>query len=309
MSHSGPDKSTGARPLRVRVPATTANLGPGYDLIGAALNLYNQFDFAPADDYSLQLAGPLAAECKFGLTPDSLIRRAFELVYREVGLSAPSFALRQDIDVPPSRGLGSSSTAIVAALLAANQWLDSALGQADLLRLATQLEGHPDNVAPALLGGCILNFPGGGWTRLPVPESLYWIVCIPDFELETIKARGVVPERVSRDDAVCNMAYLGALVAGFCLKDSSLIKQGLQDTLHQPFRQALVPGMPDVLLAATDAGALGAVLSGAGPTLLALSEQFPAQVGEAMVRAWAGYGIAARFVTCIIDLHGAVCLD
>lgn len=296
-------------PLRIRVPATTANLGAGYDLIGAALNLYNHFTFRPAAALSLELAGPRAAECRFSFGPESLIVRAFARVFARVGKPAPAFALQQDVHVPPSRGLGSSSSAIVAGLLAANRWLGNPLGQLELLSLATELEGHPDNVAPALLGGCVLNFPDGGWTRLPVPETLRWIVAIPDFELETAKARSVVPAQLSRADAVNNMAYLGALISGFCLDDANLIAKGLHDTLHQPYRQALVPGMPEVMAAATAAGALGSVLSGAGPTLLALTTTEPAAIGEAMVAAWAKFGISAGFVTCVLDPQGAVCLD
>lgn len=296
-------------PLRIRVPATTANLGAGYDLIGAALNLYNHFTFRPAEALSLELAGPRASECRFSFGPESLIVRAFARVFAQVGEPAPAFALQQEVHVPPSRGLGSSSSAIVAGLLAANRWLDNPLSQLGLLALATELEGHPDNVAPALLGGCVLNFPDGGWTRLPVPELLHWIVAIPDFELETVKARSVVPAQLSRADAVRNMAYLGALISGLCLNDTGLIAKGLHDTLHQPYRQALVPGMPEVMAAATAAGALGCVLSGAGPTLLALALNEPGAIGEAMGAAWAKFGISAGFVTCVIDPQGAVCLD
>ena len=295
--------------LTVRVPASSANLGAGYDLIGAALNLCNHYRFAPAERLSLHLLGPRAAECDFELNADSLIWQAFARVYAEAGQRPPAFALVQDVQIPPARGLGSSSSAIVAGLLAANRWLGAPLGLADLLALATELEGHPDNVAPALLGGCILNFPDGGWTRLPVPESLRWIVAIPAFELPTRQARSVVPTQVPRADAVRNMAYLGALVAGLCLDDPQLIGKGLFDTLHQPYRQALVPGMPEVMAAATAAGALGCVLSGAGPTLLALSLGAEAQIGEAMCKTWAQSGIEAEFVTCVLDPQGAVCLD
>lgn len=296
-------------PISLRVPATTANLGPGYDLIGAALNLYNRFSFEPNDAYRLQVSGPRAAECRFTLGPESLVRQGFERVYAECGQPAPAFALSQEVHVPPARGLGSSSTAIVAGLLAANHWLGSPLGPQDLLRLATALEGHPDNVAPALLGGCVLNFPGGAWIQLPVPEQLHWVVCIPAFELETATARAVVPAQIAKADAIANMAYLAALVAGLSRKDPHLLRIGLQDRLHQPYRQALVPGMPEVMAAATAAGALGCVLSGAGPTLLALSESPPDALGSAMVSAWAQAGITAEFVTCVIDPHGAVCLD
>lgn len=298
-------------PLRLRVPATTANIGAGYDLIGAALNVYNLFQFEPADGLSLSLSGPRADECHFGLDENSLIRRAFCRVYQETGVAAPGFSLHQDVHVPPARGLGSSSTAIVAGLMAANHWQNKPLGSEDLLRLATELEGHPDNVAPALLGGCILNFPDGSWTRLPVPESLSWVVCVPEFELETAAARSVVPQQVPLKAAIQNMAYFGALVAGLSLNDESLISQGLQDGLHQPYRAPLVPGMIDVMQAAKLSGALGCVLSGAGPTLLALvrGQETAQTVGESMRERWAQAGVSSAFVTCVLDPDGAVCLD
>lgn len=306
-------------PLRLRVPATTANLGAGYDLIGAALNLYNHFTFESSDHLSLHLSGPRASECRFQLDDNSLIVRAFRRVYHEVGQNAPNFSLSQDVQVPPSRGLGSSSTAIVAGLLAANQWLNQPLGEQDLVRLATELEGHPDNVAPALLGGCVLNFPDGSWTQLPASDSLVWVVCIPEFELETAKARSVVPREVSLGKAVQNMAWLGALVAGLSLDNDTLLRQGLQDGLHQPYRQTLVPGMPEVMQAALAHNALGCVLSGAGPTLLALCRQHAhsentqsetAQtMGLAMREAWAQAGIQSAYVICGLDPDGAVCLD
>lgn len=295
--------------LQIKVPATTANLGPGYDLIGCALSMSNQFDFRIAEQLSVEFHGPRASECSFKLDHDSLIWKAFERVYQSCGQAPPYFHLSQSVSIPPARGLGSSSSAIVAGLLAANHWLNQALSNDELLQLATELEGHPDNVAPALLGGCILNHPDASWTRIPIAPSLHWIVCIPEFELSTHQARTVVPQKTTLSDAICNMAYLSSLVLGLSLNDHQLIGKGLQDTLHQPYRQTLVPGMPEVIQAAIAAGALGAVLSGAGPTLLALSEDKPAQIGLAMCEKWSEFKIQAEFVSCVIDPQGAICLD
>lgn len=302
------------KPVRVRVPATTANLGAGYDLLGAALSLWNHFEFHPADQFALQIQGLRASECHFVLDHTSLIWRAFARVYAECDAKPPIFSLIQRVDVPPARGLGSSSTAIVAGLLAANAWLGQPLDRNALLVLATELEGHPDNVAPALLGGCILNLPAAEdgaprWTALPVPERLHWVVCIPAFELSTSAARAVVPQTVSLSDAIANLGYLGAFVSGLCLDKPELIVQGLHDCLHQPYRRELVPGMPEVMAAAQAAGALGCVLSGAGPTLLALTLNDPAALGHAMVACWQKQGVQAESVSCVIDPQGAVCLD
>ncbi|MGV3524638.1 MAG: homoserine kinase [Candidatus Sericytochromatia bacterium] len=302
------------KPVRVRVPATTANLGPGYDLLGAALSLWNHFEFRPAERLSLEMQGRRASECHFYLDQDSLIWQAFARVYALCDRVPPAFALVQEVDVPPARGLGSSSTAIVAGLLAANTWLDQPLDRSSLLALATEIEGHPDNVAPALLGGCILNLPPVSdahprWTSLPVPTRLHWVVCIPAFELATSAARAVVPQVLPLSDAIANLGYLGALVSGLCLDKPELIAQGLEDRLHQPYRRQLVPGMPEVMAAARGAGALGCVLSGAGPTLLALTLDDPAALGQAMVACWQKYGVVAESVSCVIDPQGAVCLD
>ncbi len=296
--------------VSVKVPATTANLGAGYDLIGMALSLHNHFHFQAADSLSLSLKGPRAEECQFGLSEDSLIYRAFASVYQTCQLPVPKFSLEQEVYVPPARGLGSSSTAIVAGLLAANHSLDQALDLEQILKLATELEGHPDNVAPALLGGCILNIPESGHcVEIPVPESLHWGVCIPAFELETRRAREVLPQNVSLADAVNNMSYLGALISGFYRDDPTLIAQGLNDRLHQPYRQQLVPGMQAVMQAAKKAGALGCVLSGAGPSLLVVSQLPLNEIENAMLASWQALDIKAEFQTCLIDHQGAHCLD
>lgn len=309
--------------LRIRVPATTANLGAGYDLMGLALELYNEFEFVPAEALALELAGPRAGECTFRLNQESLIWRAFARLYQECGQTPPYFALRQQVGVPLARGLGSSSTVIVAALMAANTWLHEPLDKNALLALATELEGHPDNVAPALWGGCVLNFPGlaesemAPWIHLPVPASLHWGVCIPAFELSTVAARAVLPARVAHRDAVLNSAYLSALVSAFYSDNVQLLRYALQDCLHQAYRRTLVPGMAEVMAAALEAGALGCVLSGAGPTLLAVwtesqdqqGSEREAVIGPAMLETWRQFEIQAEFVTCLIDRCGAICLD
>lgn len=306
MSPTHPD-------LRVKVPASSANLGAGYDLLGLALQLYNTYRFQPAEAFAMQVTGPRATECQFELNNDSLIWQAFARVYQELGQSPPCFALTQEVWIPPSRGLGSSSSAIVAGLLAANRWLGQPLDQQQLLALATELEGHPDNVAPALLGGCILNFPTARtaphYIALPVPAGLHWGVCIPDFELSTHQARQALPEQVPHRDAVHNMSYVGALIAGFYSGRPEVLAQGLQDVLHQPYRLPLVPGMAEVTAAAQQAGALGCVLSGAGPTLLVVAETPLTQIGQAMQQSWQKQGICSEFVTCHIDQQGAHCLD
>ncbi len=196
-------------------------------------------------------------------------------------------------------------------LYAANLWLESPFSREELLSFASEIEGHPDNVAPALLGGAVLNFPGEkkSFIKIDLPHNLQWGVCIPHFELKTHAARAVIPERVPLADAIANLSYLGSLLAGFYTQDTQLIAQGLQDRLHQPYRQSLVPGMQSVMETARAEGALGCVLSGAGPSLLVISDGPLASIAKKMCENWKKHEITADFVTCLIDPQGVVCLD
>lgn len=298
------------RELHLRVPATTANMGSGYDLLGIALNIYNTVRLKPSNRYSMRLQGPYA-QANFTLDNKSLLWKGVERVYGELGQTMPCFAVEQTVNIPPARGLGSSSSAIVAGLYAANLWLDEPFTREQLLTFASEIEGHPDNVAPALLGGAVLNFPGENipFVKLSPPSNLYWGVCIPDFELKTHTARAVIPEKVPLKDAIANLSYLGALLTGFQTHNTQLIAQGLNDRLHQPYRQPLVPGMQNVMETARSAGALGCVLSGAGPSLLVISEAPLNAIAKKMCENWKKHEIKADFVTCLIDPQGVVCLD
>jgi homoserine kinase len=298
------------RELYLRVPATTANMGSGYDLLGMALNLYNTLRFKPSDRYEMRLQGPYA-QSGFKLTPRSLLWQGVERVYAEMAEPMPCFSVEQTVQIPPARGLGSSSSAIVAGLYAANLWCGEPFSREQLLTFATEIEGHPDNVAPALLGGAVLNFPHEKtpFIKIDPPPQLHWGVCIPHFELKTHAARAVIPAQVPLADAIANMSYLGALLTGFYTHNVQLIAQGLQDRLHQPYRQSLVPGMQSVMDTARAAGALGCVLSGAGPSLLVVSEQPLPAIAEKMCENWKKHEINADFVTCLIDPQGVVCLD
>lgn len=295
--------------LEVLVPATTANLGAGYDLIGVALKLYNRFQFQPHSTFEIQLQGAFCHQVNFPLDTRNLVYRVMARCFEEQGRSVPPFRLQLDVQIPPARGLGSSSTAIVAGLLAAHHWLDCPFSQSELLAQAIAWEGHPDNVAPALLGGCVLNLPvpDGSYysAHVTVPRDLFWVICYPDFELSTAQARAVVPEYLNRVDCVRNTGYLASLVAGFSQNDDTLITLGLQDCLHQPARQTLIPGMQAVMASARDAGALGAVLSGAGPSLLALCRRDPERVGQAVQQCWMQRGISCDYVITNIDTQGA----
>lgn len=300
--------------VTVTVPATTSNLGPGFDCIGAAFTLYNQFKFTRLDSHSsltvdIAVAGAEAERVK--TDESNLVYQAFVKFYQSLAQTPPPVRIEIQLGVPLARGLGSSATAIVGGLVGANELAGLPLEQAEVMELAIALEGHPDNVVPALLGGCCLAAKGEGFGGWQVCDVLWHggvvpVVAIPDFELSTQEARRVLPSQVSRADAIFNAAHLGLLLRGLESGREDWLKAALQDRLHQPYRQALIPGYESVRSAALTAGALGLVISGAGPTLLALASSAEvAAVEAAMGAAWQEEGITAQVRSLSLDTQGA----
>ncbi|HAA26607.1 MAG TPA: homoserine kinase [Cyanobacteria bacterium UBA8553] len=309
--------------VTVTVPATTANLGPGFDCIGAALTLYNQFKFIRLDLTAEKPAGTLpqtapvitvtGAEQERVITDDqNLVYQSFVKLYQLLGQTLPPVQIDIQLGVPLARGLGSSATAIVGGLVGANQLTGEPLNQIELMKLAITLEGHPDNVVPALLGGCRLAATGEeilkAWEICEIPwhGEIVPVVAIPDFELSTQQARSVLPTEISRADAIFNVAHLGLLLRALETGRGDWLRSALQDRLHQPYRQALIPGYEAVQSAALTTGAYGMVISGAGPTLLALASGEQAEaVAAAMADAWKEQGILSEVRSLSIDSQGA----
>jgi homoserine kinase len=292
----------------VRVPATTANLGPGFDALGLALTLYNRLE-VEARPAGLEIVTRGEGAERLPADSTNLTYRAFRRFFVEIDRPAPPVRMVSDIQVPLSRGLGSSAAAVVAALVAANELAGRPLSRTRLLDLATELEGHPDNVAPALFGGfttACLAERSVAWARLAPPPGLRAVVVIPEREVATADARAVLPETVPRRDAVLNVGRTALLVAAFATGDLTLLRPAMQDRLHEPYRAALIPGMEEALAAARDAGALGAALSGAGSTLLALATGDFDAIGAAMQMALSAHGLASRALTLAPDPEGAV---
>jgi homoserine kinase len=303
--------------VSVRVPATTANLGPGFDCLGAALALYNQFQFTALSPVGGGMPSVLKIEVE-GTEADRVQRddrnlayKAFCYFFRQRHQSVPAVRIEIGLGIPLARGLGSSATAIVGGLLGANALAGSPLSQAELLDFAIAIEGHPDNVAPALLGGCQLCVRdpiAQAWTICSIDwaTEIVPIVAIPDFELSTQAARSVLPQQCSYSDAIFNLSHLGLLIKGLETARGEWIQTALQDRLHQPYRIALIPGFAEVQNAAIAAGAIGLAISGAGPTLLALSRADAAQtVAHQMQKTWQQKGITAQVTLAKIDNYGA----
>lgn len=311
-------------PVRVSVPATTANLGPGFDVLGMALSLYNRFEVAPADQVSVTATGEGADRLPRG--PENLFYRAFAALFAACGQAAPPVRIAMHNAVPVGSGLGSSATAIAGGVAAARRAL-AELQQAPetqmCLDVATRLEGHPDNVAPALFGGfgaagvagaAPRPCPAGevSWLPLPNPPELACAVAVPGFELSTRRARAVLPQRVSRGDAVFNVSRAVFLVGALAGGRWDLLGWAMEDRLHQPYRQPLVPGMAAVRAAAAAAGAAGAALSGAGPSIIAFCRDphpdlpLAQAVAAAMADAFGREGITCRTFACRPSPEGAL---
>ncbi len=299
--------------VNLSVPATTANLGPGFDCIGAALTLSNEFKFTRLNrgEFSITVTGTEAA----GVKTDSsnLVYQAFVKLYQYIDIIPPPVNIEIKLGVPLARGLGSSATAIVGGLVGANQLAGEPLSQSQLMELAIAIEGHPDNVVPALIGGCRLATTNQtGWEICDIPwhEDVLLVVAIPNFELSTEEARSVLPTQVSRADAIFNTAHLGLLLRGLATGRGDWLAAALQDKLHQPYRQKLITGYDAVNSAAMNAGAYGMVISGAGPTLLALTDQaHSTDVVAAMATAWQQQGIIASVRSLSIDNQGATIIS
>jgi homoserine kinase len=325
--------------VTVTVPGTTANLGPGFDCIGAALTLYNEFQFTRLDTPPSSSPEEIVTITVTGLEADrvntdktNLAYVAFVKLYEHLGQLPPPVHISINLGVPLARGLGSSATAIVGGLVGANALAGSPLSQQEVMLLAIAMEGHPDNVVPALLGGCRL---AASYLETPQPplikgtsreerppidkNALNWAICeipwdshivpvvaIPDFELSTAEARRVLPVEYTRADAIFNTAHFGLLVHALQIGNREWLRVALQDKIHQPYRQCLIKGYEVVQQAALASGALGLVISGAGPTLLAVTDAAAAEsVATAMMDAWRSVGVNPDVRSLSLDCIGA----
>jgi len=294
--------------IRVRVPATTANLGPGFDVFGMALTVYNEFSVRPVVS-GLHVAVEGEGEAELARDEGNLFVQSFTRVFAEVSASPPALNLHMQNSIPLFRGLGSSASATVGGLVAANHLLDNALSAERLLHLACEIEGHPDNVAAALFGGLIVCAAGSGdvpaYARVPVPPNLHAVVCIPDQHLPTELARKVVPKEVSLGDAVYNVGHAALLLTGIMNANEECIRVGMSDRLHQPYRATIFPAMTPIMDAALRAGACGSALSGAGSSILALTFRDPDAVAAAMLAAAQSHDTPARSLVLSCAEEGA----
>lgn len=254
---------------RIKVPASTANLGSGFDSLGIALSLYDYFTIEETD-------GCVIASSDGSPVPggsDNLIFQSARHLYKLCGKPFPGLRITEENHIPMARGLGSSSACIVGGLFGANELLGRPLSQKELLQEAVVLEGHPDNVAPALLGGFTVSALDKGivsTVRSDLPESLCFIAFIPDFELKTADARAVLPQKFSRNDTVYELSHAALMASSLLTGHWENLSAACGDRIHQPYRLSLIPGGETLLQKAEEIGALASFISGAGSTLLAI---------------------------------------
>ena len=293
--------------VRVRVPATSANLGPGFDALGLALALYNEVTAEEGGEVSVTVEGEGSGRLDRGAK--NVVARGVALGFEAAGRPHRGVRLRCVNRIPLSRGLGSSAAAWVGGLLAANALMGEPLARDALVTLAARAEGHPDNVSAALLGGLTVSCADGDRVTavsLPVPHAIDWIVLVPEVESSTRDARAVLPESLPRADAVFNVQRVSLLLAALGAGRPDLLEPAMQDRLHQPYRRRLFPWMDTVTAAARAAGALGCVLRGAGPALLAAARAGGREpIARAMEEALSAAGIAGRALALPVDGAGA----
>ncbi len=269
--------------VTVKVPATTANLGPGFDCLGLALPLYNEITVEetvmPGSGIEINIIDDSETFDILSVPKDNnnLAYKAIELLYNFIGQTASDIKITIKTNIPVARGLGSSASVIVGGLVAANELLGKPADNAVLLSIAAEVEGHPDNVTPAMFGGfCLSSIEDDGsvvYSKIAWPENWKVTVLIPDYELDTRIARSVLPESISVSDAAFNIRKCAMIIDAVYRKDSELMKKALKDKLHQPYREKLINGFKELQeLLQNKEDILGCVISGAGPTILVISE-------------------------------------
>jgi homoserine kinase len=291
-----------------RVPASTSNLGAGFDALSLALQRYLKISVEPAATFEIVVTGLDASSIP--RTPDNLIRRVADRVAKGRGRQLPPFRMTIENEIPLARGMGSSAAAIIAGVTCYELAADDPLSERDVFRYALEFESHPDNLAAALRGGLVATALADDGevliAKLAVAEGVKTVVVIPEFELSTEKARRVLPQTYSRKDAVYNIQRSALTVAALTTGNWAHLREAMKDRIHQPYRAALIPGFDEILRIDTP-GLWSVALSGAGPTVLALAEPEKAEsVGQAIVRVFEKYGVKASPLIVNIDTEGRV---
>jgi len=291
--------------VTVRVPASTSNLGPGFDTLGIALKLHNQISIRETDGTAVELVG--ATPGKDSPRAQAMAREAVAVFFQRSKIKPHGVQIEVKGEVPVSRGLGSSVTVRLGVLFALNEINGRPLAATAMLDAVTELEGHPDNAAPALYGGFVVSGVVQGvvrYRRFNVPASLKFVCCVPEFEVPTEQARALLPRQVPLRDAIENLNRAALLTATFATGEFSLLRGLFDDKLHQPYRLKLVPQLDEAIANGVAAGALGGWLSGSGSAVMCLTEHKEKDVAEAMAKAFTREHIACETHILVADNDG-----
>ena len=305
---SGVAESVIGRAVHVKVPATSANLGPGFDTLGLALGLHLDVEVAEGEAGGAWLEAEGEGAGELPRTRENLLHRAYALAASREGVAAPPVRFRSRSEIPLARGLGSSAAAVVAGLSAFEAVTGHTLSDERLLRYCLAFEGHLDNAAAALFGGfvtaCVVPDGAPVVVRRDWPAELRVVVAVPDLRLETSRAREVLPERVSRADAVFNLQRAALFHAAISERRWDLLAEAMRDRLHQPYRAALVPGLAEALALEPDGRLLGVALSGAGSSVVALAAGDTGAVASRLGGCFARHGLPVRTLALEADPRG-----
>lgn len=310
--------------ISVKVPATSANLGSGFDCIGMALPIYNTVTIEetvlPGTGIEINVISENDTENDFAIEhiptdENNIVYKAVEMLYNSIGQSPSELKINIKSQIPIAKGLGSSASVIVGGLLAANELLGKPADEPALLSIATEVEGHPDNVTPAIVGGLVLTSQEDDgsivYRKLKWPEEWTITACIPDYELATDISRSVLPAEVPMKDATFNTKRIAMLIEALHSKDAELMKLALQDKLHQPYRTKLVPGLQEIVENLKhEENVIGVVLSGAGPAILVISQKNNLDRIKSIVsETWANLNVKTDIRTLKIEENGAQILE
>ena len=301
--------------MKVKVPATTANLGPGFDVLGASLTLYNELEVSFAKDPK-KAKFVIEGEGKKILPKNesNILWKAMDAVFGLLDVrekyNLKSFNIKLTNNIPLSSGLGSSSAARAAGIIAANKICGNKLTKGEMAQLGVKLEGHPDNIIPAFYGGVCVSINKGNdmidVIKLPIPK-IKAVVCTPGFELATERSRNILPPKYDRKDVVFNISRVALLTKAFCTNDFELLQEAMQDKLHQPYRAKLIPVMQDLIDSAVKEGAYGACLSGSGPSMIAFCTKAKAQnIAKSMAKIWKKETVPTKTFILDFDKNGAI---
>lgn len=288
--------------IKVRVPATTANIGSGFDCLGIALNLYNTFYFEEIDEGLI-----IDGTNKEFQNEDNLVYKSMKKTFDVIGYKYEGIKIRIEDNIPISRGLGSSAACIVGGIIGANKLAGDILSKEEMLKLATEIEGHPDNVAPALYGGmtaAIYEKEKVYYSKINIAKGLKFYALIPNFKLSTEEARAVLPQNIPYKDGVFNIGRMALLISCLVNGEFHLLKEACKDKLHQDYRGKLIDDYDKIMKVCEDIGVLGVFLSGAGPTIMILNSD-NSNIKESLKREFSRLDNKWEVNELSIDYYGA----